>query len=52
MTKYTVVVEVTKTEEFDIEAENDNQAYEKAKEYCKLDYRNDFDIIDIYTEDE
>lgn len=29
MTKYTVVVEVTKTEEFNIEAENDHEAFKK-----------------------
>ena len=52
MKEYKVLVEVTTTEEIVIEADNDDQAYEKAKEVCKLEFHNDYYIIDIYTEDE
>ena len=52
MKQYKVVVEVTTTEEIVIEADGYEDAHVKAKERCKLEFHNDYYIIDIYTDDE
>lgn len=52
MKQYKAVVEVTTTEEIVIEANSYEDAHEKAKERCKLEFHNDYYIIDIYADDE